>query len=101
MRSGFLRSSSLPRMELDHRAVTLRLAEPFTISRETSTEEEVVWVELRHEGATGYGEAAPQAHYGEGAESATAFLDQAAELLGDDPFAFEEIGRRLAERPGE
>ena len=88
-------------MELSHRAVTLRLAEPFTISRETSTEEEVVWVELRHEGATGYGEAAPQAHYGESAATATAFIDQAGELLGDDPYAFEKIGRRLAERPGE
>ena len=88
-------------MELAHRTVTLRLAEPFTISRETTTEEELVWVELRHERATGYGEAAPQEHYGETVESAAAFLDEAGELLGDDPFALEEIGRRLAERRGE
>jgi L-Ala-D/L-Glu epimerase len=81
--------------------VTLRLAQPFTISRETSTEEEVVWVELRHDGAIGYGEAAPQPHYGESAESASAFVDEAGGLLGDDPFALEAIGRRLAERPGE
>ncbi|MDQ3669296.1 MAG: dipeptide epimerase [Actinomycetota bacterium] len=88
-------------MELSYRTVTLRLAQPFTISRETSTEEEVVWVELRHDGATGYGEAAPQPHYGESAESASVFLEEAGDLLGEDPFALEEIGRRLAERPGE
>ena len=87
-------------MELTHRAVTLRLAEPFTISRSTSVEEEVVWVEVRHDGVSGYGEGAPQERYGESAESAAAFLDEAGELLGDDPFALEEIGRRLAARPG-
>jgi L-alanine-DL-glutamate epimerase-like enolase superfamily enzyme len=88
-------------MELTHRTVTLGLAQPFTISRETTTEEEVVWVELRCKGKTGHGEAAPQGHYGESAESAAAFLDDAGDLLGEDPFALEEIGRRLAERPGE
>jgi L-alanine-DL-glutamate epimerase-like enolase superfamily enzyme len=88
-------------MELTHRSVTLALEQPFTISRETSVEEHLVWVELRHEEATGYGEAAPQAHYGESIESASAFLDDVGDLLGDDPFALEEIGERLSERPGE
>jgi L-Ala-D/L-Glu epimerase len=88
-------------MELSHRPVTLQLAQPFTISRDTTTEEEVVWVELRHDGAVGYGEAAPQPHYGESVESASAFLDGAVELVGDDPFALDEIGARLAEVPGE
>jgi L-Ala-D/L-Glu epimerase len=88
-------------VELSHRATTLRLAEPFTISRETSTEAEVIWVEVRADGVTGYGEGAPIERYGESVESAAAFLDGAAELLGDDPFALEEITARLAERPGE
>ena len=88
-------------MELAHRSVTLALEQPFTISRETSVEEKLVWIELRHAGATGYGEAAPQGHYGESVESASAFLDEVGDLLGDDPFALEEIGERLAERPGE
>jgi L-Ala-D/L-Glu epimerase len=88
-------------VELTHRAVTLRLAEPFTISRETSEEAEVVWVELRADGLTGYGEAAPVERYAESVSSARAFLDDAAELLGDDPFALEEIHARLASRPGE
>lgn len=60
-----------------------------------------MWVELRHEGVSGFGEAAPQAHYGESRASACAFLDDAEDTLGDDPFALEAIGRRLAERPGE
>ena len=88
-------------MELAHRSVTLALEQPFTISRETSVEEKLIWIELRHEGTIGYGEAAPQAHYGESIESASAFLDGAGVLLGDDPFALEEIGERFAERPGE
>jgi len=88
-------------VELTHRAVSLPLAEPFTISRETSVDAPVVWLELRANGVTGVGEAAPQEHYGETAVSAQAFLDDAAELLGDDPFALEEIQARLAARPGE
>jgi L-Ala-D/L-Glu epimerase len=88
-------------MELSHRSATLPLAQPFTISRETATEVEVVWIEVRHGDAVGYGEATPQEHYGESLESAQAFLDEAGELLGDDPFALEEILARLAERPGE
>jgi L-Ala-D/L-Glu epimerase len=88
-------------MELTHRRATLELAEPFTISRETSFEAEVVWVELRAEGAVGYGEATPIARYEESVASAQAFLDDVPDLLGDDPFALEEIGERLATRPGE
>jgi L-Ala-D/L-Glu epimerase / N-acetyl-D-glutamate racemase len=88
-------------VELAHRSVTLALEQPFTISRETSVEEKLVWIELRHAGTTGYGEAAPQAHYGESIASASAFLDEAGDLLGDDPFALEEVNERLAERPGE
>jgi L-Ala-D/L-Glu epimerase len=87
-------------VRLTHRRATLRLAEPFRISRETSVAEEVIWVEIAHSGASGFGEAQPQEHYGEGLAGAEAFLDEAAELLGDDPFALEAIGLRLAELPG-
>jgi L-Ala-D/L-Glu epimerase len=88
-------------VELSHRKATLRLAQPFTISRSTSVEEEVLWVEVRKDGVSGYGEAQPQEHYGETIQSASAFLDGAADVLGDDPFALEEIGLRLADRLGE
>jgi len=86
---------------LSHRAATLLLQEPFTISRSTDEEVEEIFIELELDGLVGYGEASPQEVYGESVESAAAFLDGAEELLGDDPFALEEIERRLAERPGE
>jgi L-Ala-D/L-Glu epimerase len=87
-------------VHLSHRRATLRLAEPFRISRETSVAEEVLWVELVHDGVSGFGEAQPQSHYGESIPAAEAFLDEASELVGDDPFALEAIGFRLAELPG-
>jgi L-alanine-DL-glutamate epimerase-like enolase superfamily enzyme len=87
-------------VRLTHRRATLRLAEPFTISRETTVEEEVLWVEIATEGVSGFGEAQPQAHYGESIEGAEAFLDEAAGLLGEDPFALEAVGLRLAELEG-
>jgi L-alanine-DL-glutamate epimerase-like enolase superfamily enzyme len=87
-------------LSLAHRRATLRLAEPFRISRETSVTEEVLWVELVADGVSGFGEAQPQEHYGESIAGAEAFLDEAGELLGDDPFALEAIDLRLAELPG-
>jgi L-alanine-DL-glutamate epimerase-like enolase superfamily enzyme len=86
---------------LAHRVATLRLSEPFTISRSTDEEVESVFVELEFKGVVGYGEASPQDVYGESAESASAFLDEAEELVGEDPFALDAIERRLAEVPGE
>jgi L-alanine-DL-glutamate epimerase-like enolase superfamily enzyme len=79
----------------------LRLAETFTIARRSSDEEEVVGVELRHDGVVGYGEAAPIERYDESPGSACAFLERAAPLLGDDPFALEAIEGRLRRLPGE
>src|SRR5436309_5435804 len=77
------------------------MAETFVISRGASDEAEVVFVEIRHEGTSGYGEATPIERYDESAESALAFLREAEELIGDDPFALEAIEARLRERPGE
>src|SRR5947199_2480573 len=77
------------------------MAETFVISRGAADEADVVLVELTHDGITGYGEATPIERYEESAESALAFVEEAAPLLGDDPFALEAIGSRLAERPGE
>jgi L-alanine-DL-glutamate epimerase-like enolase superfamily enzyme len=82
---------------LTSRAVTLRLAETFTISRSSEDEAHVVQVELTHGDVTGVGEAAPIARYEESPESAQAWLEQVE--LGDDPFALDEIWERLP--PGE
>jgi L-alanine-DL-glutamate epimerase-like enolase superfamily enzyme len=88
-------------VKVSARIVSLRLAERFVIARESHDTADVAWIEVRHDGVSGYGEAAPIDRYGESAESAAAFVEEHAGLLGDDPFALEEIGARLAEVPGE
>ena len=82
-------------MELTARIVTLRLAETFVISRESSDEEHVLQVELRHDGVVGYGEGAAIDRYEETAETALGYVEEHGALLGDDPFALEEIEARL------
>jgi len=77
------------------RVVTLRLAETFVISRSSQDTAEVVQVEIEHDGVRGLGEAAPIDRYDESAESALAYVEEHADLLGDDPFALEEILDRL------
>ena len=88
-------------MKVEARIVRLELAETFVISREASDFADVVQVALSHEGVTGWGEGAPIERYDESAESALAFVEEHSGLLGDDPFALEEIGARLASVPGE
>jgi L-Ala-D/L-Glu epimerase / N-acetyl-D-glutamate racemase len=88
-------------VDVQARIVRLQLAETFVIARETTDYADVVQVALTHDGVTGRGEAAPIERYGESAESALLFVREHAELVGDDPFALEEIGARLASVPGE
>ena len=88
-------------MEVRARIVRLQLAETFVISRESRDWEDVMQVELVHDGVTGRGEAAPIGRYDEAAESAQAFVERHAGDLGDDPFDLEAIGARLEEEPGE
>jgi L-Ala-D/L-Glu epimerase / N-acetyl-D-glutamate racemase len=87
-------------MEVSVRAFTLVHTEPFVISRSADTESRVVQVAVRHEGLTGYGEGAPDAHYGESVEDAVAFLEAVEPLLGDDPLAIGAILARVGTRPG-
>ena len=84
-------------MELTARKETLQLAETFVIARGADDEAEVVQVEIRHDGVSGFGEAAPIDRYDESAASALAWLDGLS--LGDDPFALDEIFAGLP--PGE
>ena len=88
-------------MELEARIATLRMAETFVISRGAADEAVVVFVEIRHDGVSGFGEATPIERYDESAASALAFLQEAGPLLGDDPFALEAIEERMRARPGE
>src|SRR3954452_7086363 len=85
-------------MQVGSRIVTLELAETFVISRNARDSEQVVEVEVTCSGVRGYGEAAPIERYDESPESARAYIEEHAELLGDDPFALEAIMARLPER---
>jgi L-alanine-DL-glutamate epimerase-like enolase superfamily enzyme len=85
-------------VQVSGRVVTLRLAETFVISRSSQDTAEVVQVEIEHDGVRGLGEAAPIDRYDESAESALGYVEEHADLLGDDPFALEEILDRLPRR---
>lgn len=88
-------------MQLEARIVRLKLAETFRIAREARDWEDVVQVELRLGDHVGRGEAAPIDRYDETPESAIAFIVEHGLLIGDDPFALEEIGARLGEVRGQ
>jgi L-Ala-D/L-Glu epimerase / N-acetyl-D-glutamate racemase len=85
-------------VEVSARVATLELAETFVIARSASDEERVVHVELTHSGVRGHGEAAPIERYEESPESALAYVEEHADLLGDDPFAIEDVMARLPAR---
>jgi len=85
-------------LKLTARIVTLQLAERFVISRESQDDVELTQVELTHDGATGFGEAAPITRYDQTASSALAWL-AGLDDLGDDPWALDELEASLP--PGE
>jgi len=85
-------------VDVTARTVTLELAETFVISRGARDAEDVVEVTLTCSGVRGYGEAAPIERYDESHESALAYVEEHAGLIGDDPFALEEIMARLPVR---
>ena len=80
-------------MEVAARILTLELAETFTISRSSQDIAQVVEVVVRHDGGSGFGEAAPIDRYDQTAVSAKAWLDTV--VLGDDPWALDEIEASL------
>jgi L-Ala-D/L-Glu epimerase len=85
-------------VEVTARIATLDLAETFVISRESQDTAAVVQVEIRHQGVSGFGEGAPIERYGESAESALQYIEEAIDALGDDPFALQQIEARLEPR---
>jgi L-Ala-D/L-Glu epimerase len=82
-------------VQLDAYAVTVRLAETFVISRDSSDDAETVVAEVRHGDYVGYGEGTPIERYAEDGASAVEYLRHCADILGDDPFALDEIESRL------
>jgi L-alanine-DL-glutamate epimerase-like enolase superfamily enzyme len=85
-------------MDVTAQIARLELAETFVIARDSTDVAEVVQVEIRHGDVSGFGEGAPIERYEETAESALAYIEEQVDLLGDDPFALEEIEGRLEPR---
>jgi L-alanine-DL-glutamate epimerase-like enolase superfamily enzyme len=80
-------------VELTARAITVPLAETFTIARGAQDEVELVHVELRVGEVSGFGEGAPIERYDESAASALAWLGRVEP--GDDPWALDAIHAAL------
>lgn len=82
--------------------MSIALAEEFAIARGSRTSQQLVQLELEHDGIVGLGEAAPVYYRGESVESAAELLiEEAPALVGDDPFALEAIGNRLEDVDGQ
>jgi L-alanine-DL-glutamate epimerase-like enolase superfamily enzyme len=79
----------------------LALAEAFGIARGSRTSQTVVQVELEHDGIVGRGEASAVYYRGESVDAVVEFLGTTAPpLVGDDPFALEDIEERLEDVDG-
>lgn len=84
-------------MKLTWETLELRTRHPFNIAREDKPMERTgVWVRLRDsDGVEGWGEAAPQAFYGETTETVTGVLPLLSRVLEEagegDPFALERV----------
>ncbi len=72
-------------MNLSYYSHDLTLHEPFTIARGTQLVANNVYVALNHDEQTGFGEAAPEVHYGEFQASVLGFLDALGNRLADEP----------------
>jgi L-alanine-DL-glutamate epimerase-like enolase superfamily enzyme len=78
-------------LQLRSETLELHLREPFRISRGVQTVARPVLAHItdgQHEGA---GEAAPSSFYGETGDTVRACLGLFGDMLGDDPFAFQQI----------
>jgi L-Ala-D/L-Glu epimerase len=72
----------------------LNLRHPFIIARAlgtTSTDKEVLLVNIEHKGVVGWGQAAPIPYYHQSLDSNEEALRGIAGMLGDDPFALDAI----------
>lgn len=71
-----------------------RLERPFRISRGVQDVAELIQITVEHGGVRGHGEAAPQEDDGQTVDAALEALTDCGEVLGDDPFALDEIEER-------
>ncbi len=82
-------------MKLKYRQYDLKLKHTFTISRSSRDTVPVIIVEFEKDGIVAYGEASPNARYGETVETVKEFLANVEIERLSDPFKIEEINDYL------
>ncbi len=80
---------------IEYRRYDLKLNHAFTISRSSRDAVPVVIVKFEQDGITAYGEASPNARYGETTESVESFLQKIDPAKLSDPFQLEYINDYL------
>lgn len=88
---------SKAKLEFSFELLKLRTKHPFGISYGSSSDSFSVLVRLRFGEYEGLGEACPASYHSESITTVMAVLEelQKADLLGDDPFAINEVCRRM------
>ena len=84
-----------PPLRFEHRTIDLILRHTWTIARGASDVKRNVLARLTFDGVEGLGEGAPNARYGEDAETVTAAVDLLARGIGADPARFDAVIDRL------
>ncbi len=85
-------------MKLTWERRNLHLRHPFNIARamgSTDTAKQVMLVRIEHGKHVGWGECAPISYYHQSLDSNEVALGEMAGMLGDDPFALQQIHSRL------
>lgn len=82
-------------MKLNYRRYDLKLKHTFTISRSSRDTVPVIILEFEKNGIIAYGEASPNARYGETTETVEDFLKKIEMERLQDPFKLKEIGDYL------
>ncbi len=82
-------------LAVSYEPLDLPLLNPFGISRRTTTVARNVLVRVELDGLIGFGEAGPNAYYGECQESVLAWLPRLIDALPDDPLALAQVDAAL------
>lgn len=92
-----MKTTRTRQITLSYEPLVMTSTHPFGISYGTSEKTYNVLVKLEFDGLTGMGEAAPVEYHNENTATVNAVLEtfKNEELLGDDPFAIQEISRRM------
>jgi len=84
-------------MKLQYKVKRLRLRHTWTIARGSADCKDNVFVRLEKDGLVGYGEAAPNARYGETSNSVTEVIRNSEPLFQDaNPWHYVDLGARIA-----